>query len=260
MLDLGLEIFRSRFGILVGLSVLLWMPVRLAQPFIGLHRWAERGAEDASIGLAFGFLFKSLSTLVVSALVNAFVAMLVSAHVEARELPALEALRQAFSRTIALLLIAVLGGILTTAGFACLCIPGVFFAYKVYLAPVVCVVEGTGVAESLSRSFELTRERFLPWAGLIVVVTLLTFPLTSVAAAVDDPNVRELVIQQLGTSGALFDWAAVPFTSLFFGVATALHAVVATVWYFDCRARREGADLAARLQRLRAVAPAGAAS
>ncbi len=254
VLDLALEIFRSRFGILVGLSTLLWIPVRLAQPFIGVHTWMENGA-DPSIGLLFGFLFTALSTGVVSALVNALVAQLVAAHAQGRALPVLEALRGAFLRAFALLVIAFLTGMLTSVGVLCLCVPGFFFAYKLYLAPVVCVVEGTGVAESLSRSFDLARGRFLPWVGLLVAF-LLTFPLSSIAAVADDPRLRELVIGEFGISGALFDWAAVPFTALFLGVATAFHAVIATVWYFDCRARREGVDLLARLDRLRAAMPA----
>ena len=46
-----------------------------------------------------------------------------------------------------------------------------------------------------------------------------------------------------------FDWTMVAVTSLFYGVAAAIRGVVVTVWYFDCRARRDGADLAARIER-----------
>ncbi len=55
--------------------------------------------------------------------------------------------------------------------------------------------------------------------------------------------------------------AVVLFSSLFSGIATAIQGVAAAVWYFDCRARREGIDLAARLEELRAetALPAGAA-
>jgi hypothetical protein len=263
MLDLALEVFRARFGTLVGLSALLWVPVRIAQPFIGLHRWGERSPEDASIALVFSLLFNTISASVVTALVNALVALLVAAHLEGRELSYLDALRSAVSRSFALLLIAFLSAVLTSAGLFCvclLCLPGVYLAYKLFAAPVVCVVERAGVADSLSRSFELARDRLLPWLGLTVVVFFLTLPLGSVSALTDDVNLHDWLVRTLGISGSALDWAAVPFTSLFLGVASALHGVAATVWYFDCRARREGADLAARLQRLQAVASAEVAT
>jgi hypothetical protein len=259
VLDLALEIFRSRFGIFVGLSTLLWIPVRLAQPFIGLHTWAHNGTTDPSIGFLFSFLFSNLSTWVVAALVNAFAAILVAARFGSRVLPVTEALRAALARAFPLLAITFLSGILTTAGWACVCLlcaPGVYLAYKLCLAPVVCVVEGAGIAESLSRSFELMRDRFLPWVGMATVTLFLTLPLSSIGAVTDDPNLRDLLLRELGISGSLFDWAAVPFTALFLGVATAFHGVVGAVWYFDCRARREGVDLAARLERSSALVPA----
>jgi hypothetical protein len=261
MLDLALEIFRARFGALVGLSTLLWVPVRMAQPFIGTHRWMERGGEDAPLGILFGLLFSALSASVVTALVNALVALLVAAQLEGQEMSVLAALRNAISRSFPLLLIAFLSGVLTSAGFFCiclLCLPGVYLSYKLFAAPVVCVVERAGIAESLSRSFELAYERILPWLGLFVVVTLVTLPLAVLSSLADDVNLRDGMLRALRISGSAFDWAAVPFTSLFLGVASALHGVAATVWYFDCRARREGADLAARLERLQAVASAEA--
>jgi hypothetical protein len=261
ILDLALEVFRSRFGIFVGLSTLLWVPVRFAQPFIGLHKWVGPGSWNLPYGAMFGFLFNLLSTAVVSVLVDALVALLVAAHLEGRALSVRDAFQGVLSRSFAVILIAFMTGILTTAGISCFCIPGIFLAWKLYLAPAVCVVEGASVGESLSRSFELCRGRFLPWVALVVVVFCFTSPFTSVGAAADNPNFRDRAIQELGISGAAFDWAAVAFTSLFIGVATAVRGVIVTVWYFDCRARREGIDLAARLQRLRAgsAAVAGAA-
>ena len=139
VLDLAFEIFRSRFGVFVGLSTLLWLPVRLAQPFIGVHTWMQGGSADPSIGLLFGFLFSILSTSVVNTLVNALVAMLVAAHLEGRAVPVFDALRGTLLRSFALLAIAFLSGILTTAGFFCLCVGGICSAYKLFLAPVVCV-------------------------------------------------------------------------------------------------------------------------
>lgn len=215
------------------------------------------------MALLFAGLFNLLAASVVTALANALVAQIVAAHLEGRELSNFEALKSAISRSFPLLLIAFLGAVLTSTGILCvclLCIPGIYIAYKLYAAPVVCMVERAGVAESLSRSFELAQDRILAWLGLTIVVFLLGLPLSSVSAVADDVRLREWVLRELGVSGPTFDWAAVPFTSLFLGVASALHGVATTVWYFDLRARREGADLAARLERLHALATAEAAT
>jgi len=145
--------------------------------------------------------------------------------------------------------LAVLGVILTTFGFACLCLPGVLLTWLLYLAPAVCMIENVGVAESISRSFELAGRRFLPWIPLAGTAWLLGVVFESVAGVVDQPEARAWMIERLSVSAGAFDWTMVVVTSLFNGVAAAIRGVVVTIWYFDCRARRDGADLAARIER-----------
>jgi hypothetical protein len=253
VLDLALDVFRSRFGVLVGTATLLWVPVRLAQPLLGAPNWVRPGTTDIPLAALAGVFFTLLATLVVSVLVNAFAALHVAAELEGRPLSARDALRGILSRSVAVLAIAMLGGLATGVATVCLCIPGIFLFWKFYLAPAVCVVEGAAVRQSVSRSFDLCRGRFLPWVGLILISFAITFPLTSMSSIADDPNLRDRALQTLGVSSAVFDWFAVAFTSVFTGVASAFHGVVVTVWYFDCRARRDGVDLSARLERLQAT-------
>ena len=85
-------------------------------------------------------------------------------------------------------------------------------------------------------------------------------PFASLGGLVDNPQIRAWMIDQLPMSPSAFDWTMVFFSSLFNGVAAAIRGVVVTVWYFDCRARRDGADLEARLSLAGASWPTGASS
>jgi len=248
LLDLAFEVLRSRFGTYVGISALIWLPLRAAQPFIGTHQWLGEDGGGPSIGLFFGFLFNLGGALVLAFLEVSVLAVLVAGHLEGKPVTALGALRHALSRLFSVGVIAILGGLLTAVGTACLCLPGIALMWLLYLAPAVCVIENVGIAESISRSFELAGRRFLPWIPVALATTLVGLPFTSLGSVVDDPNGRSWMIENLPMSAAAFDWTMVVLTSLFFGVAAAIRGVVVTVWYFDCRARRDGADLAARIE------------
>ena len=249
LLDLAFDVLRTRFGTYVGISALIWLPFRAAQPFVGMHRWMGPDAADPSASLFFGFLFNTGGAIVLSFLEVSVLAYLVAGHLESRPVTAFGALRHALARLFPVCIIALLGGILTTFGFACLCLPGILLTWLLYLAPAVCMIEDLGVAESLSRSFELAGRRFLPWIPLATCAGLVGLPFASVAGVVDNPDARSWIIERLPMSAATFDWTMVLVSSLFNGVAEAIRGVVVTVWYFDCRARRDGADLASRIER-----------
>ncbi|MFN0007348.1 MAG: hypothetical protein ACKVXR_05520 [Planctomycetota bacterium] len=244
LLDLAFEVLRSRFGTYVGIAALIWLPMRAAQPFIGMHQW-----ETPNAGMFLGFFFNTGGALVLAFLEVSVLAALVAAHLEGRSITPFGALRHALSRLFSVGVIAVLGGMLTAVGYFCLCVPGVVLTWLLYLAPAVCVIENVGVAESISRSFELAGRRFLPWIPLALATFLLGLPFASVASVADTPEARAWMIENLSMPAFAFDWTMVVVTSLFNGVAAAIRGVVVTVWYFDCRARRDGADLGARLAR-----------
>lgn len=244
LLDLAFEVLRSRFGTYVGIATLIWLPMRATQPFVGMHQWGTPSA-----GWFYGFLFNLGGALVLAFLEVSVLAVLVAGQLEGRRVSVRGALRQAFSRLFSVGVIAILGGLLTLFGCLCLCLPGILLMWLLYLAPAVCVIENVGVIESVSRSFELAGRRFLPWIPLALAALLLGLPFTLIVSVVDDPRGRSWLIESLSMSAYAFDWTMVAVTSLFYGVAAAIRGVVVTVWYFDCRARRDGADLASRIAR-----------
>src|SRR5439155_18182402 len=84
-------------------------------------------------------------------------------------------------------------------------------------------------------------------------VNVLVLPFTMSGALGDNHQVRLDLLDTLSISSVAFDLGLVLVSSVFFGVATAAVTSVLVSFYFDCRARREGYDVASRLERLRTM-------
>ena len=80
LLDLGLELLRYRFALIAGTCVLLWIPVRVLEPFIGSSAWIEKQdslGETATVLLTFaGLALTGFLQILVQALASALVARL----------------------------------------------------------------------------------------------------------------------------------------------------------------------------------------
>jgi hypothetical protein len=252
IVDLAFELLRDRFLLFAGISTALWLPVRLLQPIIGLHVWAERAGPLTSVAGLFAFAFVTATTAIVQAFSTAIVSLLVLSEFEGTATPLPLAFRRALSRLVPLVVIAFLVGLVSGIGWVCI-VPGLLLSWKLYLATSVCVLERASIGASLQRSWDLTRGSLLRWLGVWAVVTLLAAPFSTLAAVLDNPDARAGILASLSISGELLDWAGVVVTTVFFGVATAILAVGITAFYFDCRTRRDGVDLRAELARMQAA-------
>ena len=253
MLDVATEVFRSRFGAYVGLSTLLWLPVYVARPILAPDDRMTADEPMPNAALLLGFLVTLVATIGVSVLNHAIVARLVAADLGGRPSSVLAAVRGVLARSFAVVVLAAITSTLTATGLMCLCVPGFFVAWKLYLAPVVCVVEDAGIGDSVSRSVSLSSGRFGPWLGLVVVGFFLALPFSSMSDLADQPDFRAAVLRRLDVPALVYDTARIGFSSLFTAVATAFHGVLVAVWYYDCLARRDGADLESRLGRLKSA-------
>jgi hypothetical protein len=207
LLDLLFEFLRSRFATYVGISALLWLPMRAAQPFLGLHNWLGPDGSGPSGGFFLGFLFNTFGSFVMTSLEVSVLAVLVSAEFQGRPVSGLHAIRHALGRLFAVALIAVLGGVLTSIGCLCFAVPGIVLMWLLYLAPALCVIEDLGVAESFSRSVELAGRRFVPWIPYALATFLVGLPFASLAGLVDNPDVRSWMIERLPLSASVFGHA-----------------------------------------------------
>lgn len=144
---------------------------------------------------------------------------------------------------------AILGGVLTLLGAIPLAL---WLNTKLLLVPAVIILEHAGIGAALTRSWRLTRTRFWPTLGVIVVISLTfgvlaqlvgiplqiaSLGLTTVLSPTGEPDVGALV--------ALLVTAVLTqiVTILIQCVALIVQSTATTLVYIDCRMRHEGLDL-----------------
>jgi hypothetical protein len=138
----------------------------------------------------------------------------------------------ALSRLSSLILAFALAIVAVTIGFLLLWVPGIWLAVMFSMTVQVMALEGTGVVDSLRRSFDLVRGRWWPTAGFILLVGLLG---TSAGWMIQLVAAPLLVVGSVSASSGL----AFVLGTLVQGVMIAAIAVMTTVWYLDLRARKE---------------------
>jgi hypothetical protein len=254
ILDLGLEILRDRFAAITGTCVLLWIPARVIEPLLGASALMRNElAPDDVRGMLFGMGGVALTLcvqMVVQALATALVARLVFAALHGEPLTVRDALGSAARSLIGLLVIAFVTAVAAGVGLCLLVVPFVYLRWKLSIAPAVYVVERGGIGSALSRSFALTPGSFLRWLAIMVVLFVFTIPFSTPVAF--QPQIRALVLEWWSLPPFACDLAIIAVSSVFLGLASALEAVITTIFYVDCRVRREGYGARRELEELRA--------
>lgn len=123
---------------------------------------------------------------------------------------------------------------------------------KLLLAPSAIVIERASIGEAIARSWTLTRGRFWPALGVVVIVSLIfttiaqvvgvpfslaSTGLTTVLAPTGDPEASGIVA--LVVSGVVTQVV----TLLVEAVGLIVQGTAAALVYIDCRMRHEGLDL-----------------
>jgi hypothetical protein len=242
ILDTALEVLSARFGTCVGVAACLWVPA-LSLGRIGLRARGALEALSMVTGLAAQFVVQGLAV--------GLVTIVVYGHLQGRRVSGPESARIALLSTPALLATALISSLGTVGGACCCIVPGIVLSWLWMVAPAAVVLERVGPIQALARSAALAKGGFLRWAGTMLTQVALTLPVTIIGASLADPNVRAWIEPRLGLGPLAFDVLDVALSSFLMGIATALSAVVLTVFYIDCRVRKEGFDLVMRLERLR---------
>ncbi|OYC97446.1 glycerophosphoryl diester phosphodiesterase membrane domain-containing protein [Microbacterium sp. Yaish 1] len=123
---------------------------------------------------------------------------------------------------------------------------------KLLLVPSVIVLEQSTVFGAVARSWRLTRGRFWPTLGIIVIIStsfgilaqvisvpfsFVTMGLTSVITPTGDPEPGQIIALLVGTL------LAQAFVTLIQTIAVIVQSTAGALVYVDCRMRREGLDL-----------------
>jgi uncharacterized membrane protein YvlD (DUF360 family) len=77
------------------------------------------------------------------------------------------------TKVLFLLAASIITGILVVLGLIALVIPGIILAIMFSLVYPVIILEGTGISESLSRSRDLVKDRWLKTFGLLLVIVII---------------------------------------------------------------------------------------
>ena len=268
LLDLAAEVLAVRFLAAAGVCTLVWFPLRAVTPwfvdFLATNPLGYGGDEGFTAFVA-SMLFLMTAQTLAGILSTTSVTVLVHAELVGRPSGALAALGRSLRRLPALvgvflvnmLVIGLGGGFLGIASLLCpIFLPFavgyyLLFTWKLSVAPSALVLEDLGIFGALGRSWELTRGSFPRWLGVQVLAFLAVAGLTLGTQVGDDPTLKARLIDGLGLPKALFETLFVAVSSVFSGLSTAVVAAAMTAYYLDTRIRREGFDLAMRLERLR---------
>lgn len=236
ILDDSFAVYRAHFGTLLAISLLVVVPVYLLVFGVGLgYLWSDydvAGGSEVDLS-AVGETFAGLAAqiLVVTPLVTAMTVHLVRTAADGKAASAREAIATGLDLFPKLLAAIALTAVGIFGGFMLLIVPGVILAVRWLVVSQVVVVEGTGGAAALRRSFDLTRDRF--WAGFLVLIVMLLLVgvlsailVVPLQLAAEEANTMALILLGNILSSALF----LPLTALAY-----------TLFYYSLIAEKEGA-------------------
>lgn len=253
ILDRTFSLYRRDFLLFIGISAiphLLTLALSLIQlaffqtPVVVSRRGHPQTVLLPSHGTALA-LVVGLLTVIVSIIVYLFTQggtiFAVTELYLGRRTSISASLRRVWDDLGSLFGVIILNGLVTAAAFLALVIPGIYVACRLLVCVPAALIEGRGPRESLSRSWDLTRE----YAGRAFILYLLYFVLAigmglliAVPIGIEMNAAREnasmlriwMAIQQV--LGIVVNSVVGPFI-----------LIGTSVFYFDLRVRKEAFDL-----------------
>ncbi len=250
LLDRAFQLYRSRFGIFVGIAAVAYLPVFVLQTLtLWLPKAISPGVGTAT-GLAtlgftavMGFLLLVVLRLLGVAAANSATIIVVSAAYLEQPITVGEAYRRVSSMMLRVFFIMIGMGIGIGIGTVLLIVPGVILFLMWALAIPVTVLEDTGFGESLSRSRELTaghRGRvfaiYLLYFALILALEVgLAAPL-GVFVALKGGQAAVAMTPIIGVLNAIL-------TFMIESLVTPILSISLSLMYYDERVRKEAFDI-----------------
>ncbi len=250
ILDRSFSLYRRYFLLFMGIAAipsLLTLALSLAQTFFVENPVAgNRGgtSQIASHDLGTTLIFTGL-TLIASVFVYLFsqggTISAVSQLYLGRETSMSACFRRVWKDIGSLFGVVLLTGLATAGAALLLIVPGIYVGCRLLVSLPVAIVEGRGPSESLSRSWNLTRDN----AGRAFVIVILYFILTLGLGGI------VAVFFSIGTLAARNDpamlrvWLALQqvLTTIINIIVDPFLLIATSVFYFDLRVRKEAFDL-----------------
>ncbi len=229
ILDMGFRLLRNHFGLLLGISAVVYLPYAvLAGLFEATFETDALAGGDLSLSLISIWLVIALMAFtVVSPLVTCAITHALGEIYLGRPASISSAFGAALPRLLPLAGTWLLAALAVGAGLLLLFVPGVYLMLAFTLVTQIIMLEGLAGVPALARSRHLMVGNLLRAFALGLVVAILggvlSFGLELVFA----------VVPSFGVVGSALAQA----------VAFAYYSAVGVVFYFDVRARKEAFDL-----------------
>lgn len=254
ILDLGIKIYRRRFGSLVRAVAVVVVPVAIIsaviQTSVSFDAETSIDGGDAA-AIAVGSIIAGLLSYLATQLATGACFDIVSGDYLEEEHTWQDSLRVARGKLGSLIWLSFLYGLALVIG-AIACFIGTIYFYVAFSVAVpVLLFEGERGSKALRRSRSLVEGRWWPTFGLLVVVTILTSIVGAglggifggIISTTDNEAVASL---SRAISSSLSSILVTPFT-----------ASVYSVLYFDFRVRKEGFDLELLARQIGSPLPEG---
>ena len=262
ILDAAFKIYRSHFKLLVGLAAVVIVPLGVLQLFLiqpqidfflaAVDPTFADPNPDQTMQQAFSFLGSILGVAALAAagqiLVQAATVHAVSETYAGRSPVFGASIRRGGAAFFVLVGAWLIALVPIFAGFLFCILPGIALVTMWSMTTQAIVVERTGPARSLSRSWNLVKSRFWPVLGAIALTYLITSVVQSIPGILAQAFIIPQTLESIQTgvpttpSGTAFvvTTLAGSLVSLFVYPYT---ATVYTILYYDLRIRKEAFDL-----------------
>lgn len=240
ILDRTFSLYRRNFLLFMGIAgipALLQLALGLGQIF-----YRNPLAPAAVLAMVVGIVVTAIVAFVAYLFSQGATILAVADLYLGRETGIGQSLRRVWGNLLSLFGVLFLNGLLILLAAVALIIPGIYMMCRLCVGVPAALIEDRGPRESLSRSFELTRDfagrafviYLLYFAVAFGITALLTMPLSIVIVftATQNPEMTRwlLALQQVvSTIGNV--------------LVTPILLIATSVFYFDLRVRKEAFDL-----------------
>jgi hypothetical protein len=249
ILDAGIKAYLRNARTLLGLTALVVVPFQALAAVVLLSTVSNGDEIPHGSVLAVGHRSAAHATSVGANAVLGITSILVAAITTAACVKAVSdiyldqptsirgSLSFALRRSLALIWLEILTGVLLVIAFIALVIPGIWLYGAWSVATQALLIERLGAASALGRSYALVRGRWWPTAGVLIVSQIMVSIVGGAIQAL-------LVAIFLAGSSVLVTALVVSLAAAVSAILTRpLSAAIRTVLYYDLRVRREGFDV-----------------
>jgi hypothetical protein len=241
IIDAAIRLYRSRWKTIMGLTAVIIVPFTLLEHYsihvtrhqVLIGRQVYENQPNTAVTIAFtlaGFLV--IQPLLQASLIKAIAGIYLGQAVTWKE-----SIRFGWSKAGWVLWMTFVAGLLTLLGVLGLLIGAVFIYVKLYFVTSAVVIEDAR-GSALSRSWNLTKGRWWPIFGTLILASIIA----GIASAI--LTIPAAIISATDTGDTMAWLFSAVLNSAASVIVTPFTIAVTVLLYFDARIRREAFDLA----------------